>query len=101
MEFNRSFINSKKAFYLLGSLSILFYAVWAYDLERFEHAKLLGLYSFLFGCYYLILKHPNTKERHLSYLAIGLRLIFLMAIPNLSQDFYRFIWDGRLLLAGL
>ena len=101
MEFNRSFINSKKAFYLLGSLSMLFYAVWAYDLVRFEHAKLLGLYSILFGCYYLILKHPNTKERHLSYLAIGLRLIFLMAIPNLSQDFYRFIWDGRLLLAGL
>ncbi len=101
MEFNRSFINSKKAFYLLGGLSILFYAVWAYDLERFEHAKLLGIYSILFGCYYLILKHPNTKERHLSYLAIGLRLIFLVAIPNLSQDFYRFIWDGRLLLAGL
>ena len=101
MEFNRSFINSKKTFYLLGSLSILFYAIWAYDLERFEHAKLLGLYSILFGCYYLILKHPNTKERHLSYLAIGLRLIFLVAIPNLSQDFYRFIWDGRLLLAGL
>ncbi|MDG1394658.1 MAG: glycosyltransferase 87 family protein, partial [Flavobacteriaceae bacterium] len=85
----------------MGSLSILFYAIWAYDLERFEHAKLLGLYSILFGCYYLILKHPNTKERHLSYLAIGLRLIFLVAIPNLSQDFYRFIWDGRLLLAGL
>ena len=23
-----------------------------------------------------------------------------MAIPNLSQDFYRFIWDGKLLLEG-
>ncbi|WP_317130839.1 mannosyltransferase [Aquimarina intermedia] len=34
---------------------------------------------------------------------IGLlfRLLFLIAIPNLSQDFYRFIWDGRLLTQGL
>jgi hypothetical protein len=33
--------------------------------------------------------------------AIIFRLLFLFAIPNLSQDFYRFIWDGRLLLEGI
>lgn len=29
------------------------------------------------------------------------RLLFLPAIPNLSQDFYRFLWDGRLLVQGV
>jgi len=77
------------------------YAIWAYGLARFEYLKLLSLYSVLFGCYYLILKQLNIKEQHLNYLAIGLRLVFLLAIPNLSQDFYRFIWDGRLILTGL
>lgn len=33
-------------------------------------------------------------------LAILFRLLFLFAIPNLSQDFYRFIWDGRMILEG-
>ena len=80
---------------------MVLYAIWAYDLARFEHFKLIVLYSVLFGCYYLILKQLNIKEQHLSYLAIGLRLVFLLAIPNLSQDFYRFIWDGRLILSGL
>jgi len=80
---------------------MVLYAVWAYDLARFEHFKLFTLYSILFGCYYLILKQVKLKEQHLTYLAIGFRLVFIGAIPNLSQDFYRFIWDGRLILSGL
>ena len=34
-------------------------------------------------------------------LGITVRVLFLPAIPNLSQDFYRFIWDGRLLILGI
>ena len=80
---------------------MVLYAFLAYDLVRFEHSKLITLYSILFGCYYLILKQLKIKEQYLTYLAIGLRLVFLFAVPNLSQDFYRFIWDGRLILTGL
>jgi hypothetical protein len=28
-------------------------------------------------------------------------MIFIGTLPNLSQDFYRFIWDGRMLLHGV
>ncbi len=77
------------------------YIIWAYNLARFEHSKLLLIYTVLFGSYYFIVKNQKIKESWLSYLAVLFRLLFLLAIPNLSQDFYRFVWDGRLILEGL
>ena len=80
---------------------MILYIIWAYNLARFEHSKLLLIYSVLFGSYYFIVKNQKIKESWLSYLAVLFRLLFLVAIPNLSQDFYRFVWDGRLILEGL
>ena len=80
---------------------MILYIIWAYNLARFEHSKLLLIYTVLFGSYYFIVKNQKIKESWLSYLAVLFRLLFLLAIPNLSQDFYRFVWDGRLILEGL
>ena len=80
---------------------MILYIIWAYNLARFEHSKLLLIYTVLFGSYYFIVKNQKIKESWLSYLAVLFRLLFLVAIPNLSQDFYRFVWDGRLILEGL
>jgi len=41
-----------------------------------------------------------TGYRSLLWWAIGLRLMLWFAFPGLSDDVYRFIWDGRLLAAG-
>lgn len=85
---------------LLAFISVLFYASFAYDLARADGIKLLSLYAALFFLFYKIVQTNKTNFKFLVALAVIFRVVFLFAIPNLSQDFYRFIWDGRIILEG-
>ncbi|WP_299260490.1 mannosyltransferase [uncultured Aquimarina sp.] len=78
----------------------LFYWSFAYQLERIDFIKMFGLWTGLFFLSYKIIKTNPNNIKLLAGIALGFRIVFLLAIPNLSQDFYRFIWDGRMLLEG-
>jgi len=86
---------------LLFLLSLIAYALFAYNLDRSNFPLLIGLYSGLFILFYILVQKGKKDFWLLAVFAILLRLIFFPAIPNLSQDFYRFIWDGRMLLEGM
>lgn len=86
---------------VLTFICIAVYWLFAYDLTRVEYQKLVILYVSLFGLFVVLMKHKNLNFKFLVGAAVLFRLVFLMAIPNLSQDFYRFIWDGRILVEGL
>ncbi len=79
----------------------MLYLSFAYDLVRTDTLKLLLLYVALFVFAFQIIKTTGFYFKLLVISAILFRLLFLFAIPNLSQDFYRFIWDGRMILEGL
>ncbi|MBB5267292.1 hypothetical protein HNQ90_000849 [Algibacter amylolyticus] len=86
---------------LLVVSSLLFYWVFAYNLVRTDYIKLVMLYIGVFVLFYNIINHLKHNTKALTYLAFGFRAVFILAIPNLSQDFYRFIWDGRMILEGI
>ena len=78
-----------------------FYAAFAYDLERHDFTRLISLYAGAFFLSYKLIPLLKFNFKILLFLGIVARLVFLMAIPNLSQDYFRFLWDGRLLAEGL
>lgn len=96
-----SFWKYHKSTLLLVSLSALLYWLFAYDLVRTDFTKLLALYTVLFAITLKLSKLLGNKINTILMIGLGLRLIFILAIPNLSQDFYRFIWDGYLNLRGI
>ncbi len=85
---------------LLTFVSFFIYWLFAYDVIRTEYSKLITLYSGLWIVFLLLLKYANNNINFLTAIAFLFRAIFIFAIPNLSQDFYRFIWDGRMILEG-
>jgi len=81
-------------------ISSILYAAFAYNLVRTEATKLVLLYISLFALAYILKKSAGFNFTLLVVASVIFRLIVLPAIPNLSQDFYRFIWDGRMIFEG-
>ena len=80
---------------------VIMYAAFAYDLVRSDFVKLLSLYAALFFLSFKVILLQKINWKLLLGFGIVCRLVFLFAIPNLSQDFYRFIWDGRMIAKGI
>ena len=94
-------LHQKNKTIILSSLSILIYFLMAHCLDRSNFTQLITQYFILFIPFLYFIKKEKNNVTFLVAIAIIFRLIFLTAIPNLSQDFYRFIWDGRMMLKGL
>ncbi len=101
MVLNNSFFKLYKISLLLVLSSALFYVSFAYDLVRTDYTKLIMLYVALFFLFYKLVQITKHNIKFLTWVAFGFRVVFILAIPNLSQDFYRFIWDGRMILEGI
>lgn len=88
-------------FVLWSVFSALGYVGLGYYTDRSSFGQVVGLYALLFGLLAL-LWHEVYRVRLRYWLGLGvvLRLCLLGVIPPLSDDFYRFVWDGRWLAQG-
>ncbi|MGB1718189.1 MAG: hypothetical protein ACPHO6_08530 [Candidatus Latescibacterota bacterium] len=88
----------------LGVESILVYVVWLGDLRTQIHAfwlALLGL-SALYGvAVFWTLRQKSGSVRALILFGLLFRLTMWNSPVSLSDDIYRYVWDGRVQLAPL
>ena len=73
-----------------------------YFVQRDQFWQLTAGWLAFFPLIFLVKKGATTSESMRNWLIFGLFLRFLLLFswPNLSDDFWRFIWDGRIWLAG-
>ncbi|WP_018478552.1 hypothetical protein [Pontibacter roseus] len=85
--------------YLALGVSALVYLALGYVTPREDFTQLLLLMLLAFVAYTYVTTQ-KIKVWHGIAAALFFRLLFLFALPALSDDYFRFVWDGRLLLHG-
>ncbi len=87
----------RKFVVLLLPLALVAYILLGYFTDRTDFVLLISIFSFLFGTYFLWLRFKEQLDLKLALLAgIFFRFSLLFTYPRLSDDYYRFLWDGRL-----
>ncbi|WP_026813168.1 glycosyltransferase 87 family protein [Arenibacter certesii] len=86
---------------LMVLTSLLFYSTFGYHLPRTDFIKLISLYFALFFLCYKLIQFEKWNFTFLIVSGTLFRMVFLFSEPNLSQDFYRFVWDGQLIINGI
>lgn len=70
--------------------------------ERSDFSNLITIYALIFIIYFVAVKYKLRYSLVTALiLFVGTRIPFFFDLPQLSDDFYRFIWDGMLLNEGL
>lgn len=96
----RIIVGNTKWVFVFITILIALYIEFAYFLQRSDFLKLFLIWTLLFIVTYVLIEKCRPTFIVLAIISLLLRLLFIKATPNLSQDFYRFIWDGRVLWAG-
>jgi alpha-1,6-mannosyltransferase len=88
--------------YILSIIFAAIYVCFGYFLERdnFEHVALLFGVGFLLYFFFIFTTKDKKETDRLLWASMLFRLIFIVAIPCLSDDYFRFIWDGKLFING-
>jgi hypothetical protein len=94
IQISSNSLNTIKSYSFL-LLSTVLYAYIACVLKRADSC----IFYFLTAFVSFILSNYKATKNNLPFLIEQhcYFLLFLVALPNLSQDYFRFIWDGHLI----
>ncbi|MFM2048965.1 MAG: hypothetical protein RI955_1513 [Bacteroidota bacterium] len=87
--------------YLLVGLFALIATYFSYMVKAENTLPVFVCYATLFAIYFYLLKILDNEDvQWVIYSALFIRFILLGAIPNLTEDVYRYLWDGNMQAMG-
>lgn len=82
------------AFILSAALTLYI----GYFVPRESTIELISAYTLLFASVIIIFRKLDNGDEDLAYYwGMLLRVLLIASVPKLSDDIFRFVWDGRLL----
>jgi len=98
-------LSSKKnlvKWYCLFLLQAIVYLYFITSVHRSQTYHVFLIFIFLFASYaHTLSNYTSFSFKRIIVFAVVFRIIMLFGLPWLSDDFYRFLWDGFLSYRGL
>jgi len=87
---------------VLACVVWLLTTAWLQSISRSDFYTLWSIYTLAFATYaWLIFSRQSISLRNGLLLALAARVVSIFFTPLLSDDYYRFIWDGMLMHEGV
>ncbi|MEM9820218.1 MAG: hypothetical protein AAF985_04075 [Bacteroidota bacterium] len=88
--------------YPIAAALVALIGVLGFGVEQSDFLEMGLCFTLFFGLFLFVYQGLQKQSTVLFFIALGivLRLILLFSLPNLSDDIYRFVWDGRLIIHG-
>lgn len=93
--------NKKILVFIVMLFTIIAFIIIGYFIERTQFTLLIISTGICFAGFLFLLKNNSFSLKHLLYFSILCRAIFIFSIPVLSDDYFRFLWDGHLINMGI
>lgn len=97
----RTMITRNLLRYSFVFFSVVWYVLIYFYLDRSEFIFLTSGLIVLGVSYLYWVVNNSFSGRQIILLAVLYRALLLVGTPNLSDDFYRFFWDGNLINSGI
>ncbi|MFU8860033.1 MAG: polyprenol phosphomannose-dependent alpha 1,6 mannosyltransferase MptB [Cyclonatronaceae bacterium] len=87
----------------MSGLYVLLLVYTAYGIEREQFILLTVIFALMFVLMAAVYYLSDRETSPVVWITAGilLRAIVLFSVPALSEDYYRFIWDGMLIINGI
>jgi len=95
-----------KQTFTVALTGIISFFIFGYYITRDNELALFIVYAILTGLFLYVFPFwrsdvkPKLGFKQVLVISLLFRLVLLFATPNLSDDYYRFIWDGELISNG-
>jgi hypothetical protein len=96
-------LKSSGAIWRIGIILVFICSIFLvnWQADRTNFAFIAIFYSISFIAYFLLLRESKLSFKHLAFIAIGAQVVSMLYVPNLSDDYFRFMWDGEITLQGI
>lgn len=102
MTYPSIYIKNKALYSAIGAIVLSIATFYlAYVPQQSDFIKIIVSASFAFAGYTYLSFFSKVPLKYILALGVIIRVGILFAFPNLSDDIYRFVWDGQLTANGI